>query len=398
MPKRKLDDFLAGYLDFTTKNSESPVSYHTWSGMGLISSALERKCSMDWGHTTIYPNQYIILIGPSGRARKGEPIAIAASFMKDIGIQTISESITREALIRRMKDSEKPFSDGKGMMRNQSPITIVAEEIAVFLGENNVRLLADMTNWYDSRDKWTYETKGSGTDSIPGVCANVLGSMAPDWIPLTLPQGAIGGGFTSRIIFVVEHRKGRTIPDPSLIGIDKELRKKLLYDLQVISQMKGLFSFSKEARAAYVDWYKEEERKADQGKVAIDDPRFSGYNSRRATHIKKIGMALSASRGGDFVIQKPDFDRALAMLKLVESNMIEVFGRIGRSLYSEQTYEIMKFIQSRKEVMRSEVLRTFYRDVDHSVMQGIEDTLHTMRVIQIERDSRGHDSKYIWSG
>ncbi|KKL72860.1 hypothetical protein LCGC14_2080700 [marine sediment metagenome] len=393
---RKLDDFLRAYIEYT-QNSESPVSYHTWCGIGLVSSALERRCFMEWGHTTIYPNQYIVLIGPSGRARKGEPIDIARSFLDHVGCNLIPESITREALIRRMREAMSHYQYGEKLVA-QCPIVIVAEEFAVFLGENNIRLLTDMTNWYDSRKKWTYDTKHEGTDNIHGVCANVIASMAPDWIPLTLPQGVIGGGFTSRILFVVEHKKGKTIADPTAFPRDEVLERALQHDLEVIKRLKGQFYFTDEAKAAYIDWYTKEEERIERGNPALQDPRFAGYVSRRATHVKKIGMVLSSSRGGDLKLTIGDFRRARQMLERVEVNMEEVFGRVGRATYSEQTYLILEFIEQRKEVTKSELMRHFYRDVDSKMMDIIESTIHTMRLV--ERDTRKIEGEivYIWKG
>ena len=57
------------------------------------------------GFETIYPNMYIILIGPSGRCRKGTAMRMGFEILKNVGVKVVSESITREALIRQMKTS-----------------------------------------------------------------------------------------------------------------------------------------------------------------------------------------------------------------------------------------------------------------------------------------------------
>lgn len=348
---------------------------------------------MQWGHTRISPNQYIVLIGPSG-GRKGEPVTIAQSFMKDLKLNMVSESIIREALIRRMKQVSSEYTDHEGHIKAQCAIAVVAEELSVFLGEGNIRLLADLTNWYDARDTWTYETKHSGTDDIFGVCVNILGSMAPDWIPLTIPHGAIGGGFTSRIIFVVEHGKGRIIADPNEVVIDNVLRESIARDLEVVKQLTGEFKFTPDARDLYMQWYVEEEEKAKQGRPSISDPRFSGYVSRRATHIKKISMAISAARASSLLISDKDFLRAKSLMLDAEVRMAEVFGKVGRAVYTEQVQEVLSLIQARKEVSRSEIMRIMYRDIDETVMKSIEATLLAMRVVK--RKIVQDDLIYIW--
>jgi hypothetical protein len=81
---RELKDWLESYLDYT-ENSESPISYHTWCGLSVIAGALQRKVYLRWGlGRVIYPNVYAVLVGASGRTRKGVAIGIAKDFLKNI--------------------------------------------------------------------------------------------------------------------------------------------------------------------------------------------------------------------------------------------------------------------------------------------------------------------------
>lgn len=375
---RKRDDFLEAYLEYT-KNTESPISYHIWAGLSVIASALERKVYMPWGHTEVFPNQYIVLIGPSG-VRKGEPLTIARSFLSAIGTNLVSEAITKEAFIRRMKNAMTNFMSGTQF---QCAITCVAEELSVFIGNNDVGFLQDLTNWYDSRDKWTYETKGSGIDEVMGVCVNLLASMAPDWIPMTFPMGAIGGGFTSRILFIVEHRKGRNISNPNAIVVDEKLRSDLEADLEMIRQMVGTMRFDSLALASYERWYIQEEQRTASGNPAVKDSRFSGYVARRATHVKKVAMACSAARSNSMTISEVDFSRALQLLVQAERNMSDVFGKVGRAANAEMTQEVLNFIQQRGRATRAEVMQAFYRDIDAGTLEVIESTLKAAQFIKV---------------
>lgn len=400
MPLRKCNDLIEDYLRYT-KNTESPISYHVWACLGAISSALERRVVMQWGHSEIYPNQYIILIGPSG-ARKGEPIVIARKFLSEIGTNVISESITKEALIRRMKGVATqysfPYEDnlGQDIIKWQCPVACVTEEMAVFL-EGDPKFLADLTNWYDSREQWTYETKNQGIDEIHGVCFNILGSMAPDWIPQVIPSSAIGGGFTSRVVFIVEHRKGKTIANPNLHKPDYELEHKLLEDFESIKAMCGEMVFNKQATALYENWYEGEEKKTAAGRPPIKDPRFAGYVSRRATHIKKIAMAISAARSPSLVITEYDLNRAILLLEQAEVNMPETFERVGKSLYAEQTQQIMNFIKDHSPTTRREVMQHFYRDVDWKTIEIIERTLQSTGFVEVSPDVDARTMHYKWA-
>ena len=101
---RKLNDWIDSYLEYT-KNSEPPDLYKEWVAVSVVASILQRKCSLPWGDITFYPNMYIVLTGPSGKARKSTAMGPGMKLLRDMGVKLAAESITREALIRELKQS-----------------------------------------------------------------------------------------------------------------------------------------------------------------------------------------------------------------------------------------------------------------------------------------------------
>ena len=82
-------DWISAYLKYT-EETESPVSYHTWTAVSMIAGALQRKCYMQWGLETIYPNMYIILVGSAGRTRKSLAINIGEEVFKGLDLPLTS--------------------------------------------------------------------------------------------------------------------------------------------------------------------------------------------------------------------------------------------------------------------------------------------------------------------
>lgn len=396
MAKRRLDDWLSSYLEYTDI-SESPLSYHTWAGLSCIASALQRKVYMEWGASTIYPNLYTILIGPSGRGRKGEPIDIARWILEELNLNMVEEDITQEALIKQMAGWETTIKDNTtGGMKMMTAATACAEELAVFTGYQNQTFLAYLTNWYDSRPKWTRRTKHMGEDEIHGICFNLLASTAPDWLPHILTKESIGGGFTSRCIFVVEQKKRRTIALPE--APNKKLRNDLIHDLEMINYMSGRYTFSKEAQDRYVTWYEEEDKKLEEGHKVFSDPALAGYASRRATHIKKLCMCLTVSQGEDMEISLITFNRALMLLEATEQKMAGIFGGFGRARYAEETEKVLRFLRNNKAVTRTHLMRTFYRDIDELSLESIMTVLGQMKVVKITIQTENNDRIYEYIG
>ncbi|MCI0527913.1 MAG: DUF3987 domain-containing protein, partial [Nitrospira sp.] len=224
-------------------------------------------------------------------------------FIRELGIPMVGEDNSQESIIRDMKMSVTSFKDQTtGDVKFQCAMCAFAEELSVFTGYQNATLLAYLTNWYDSLDRWTRRTKHQGHDEILGLCFTMVASTAPDWLPHILPREAIGGGFTSRILFVSEERAGKIIADPPLP--DEVLERALLHDLEYIHSMSGEMKFSTPANKMYNEWYDSEERIIrNGGKEQFRNPMLQGYTGRRATHIRKLCMVISASRSNSLEIR-----------------------------------------------------------------------------------------------
>lgn len=396
---RRLNDWLASYIEYT-RDTEPPLSYHTWTAISIIASTLQRRCFIQWGHNPIFPNNYIVLIGPSGLTRKGEALSLGRPFLEHVGVTIASNRITNEQLCKYIGDNTTSYKGVDGKVELQSATTIYSSELHVFLGRANIDLLAALTDWYDCLPRWEYSTKHHGKDELTGLCVNLLGATAPDWLPSMLPHEAVGGGWTSRTIFVVEDYKGKVIVDPNeeKYAPNAKLKKALEEDLERIKILSGKFELSPDALEAYKSWYLGQENWMKKGRFPIPDPKFSGYCSRRATHIKKIAMCMSASRGDDLIIRIEDFNRAKALMEAAEKKMPRAFRGLGRARFADLTEATLSFIASRGECLRSDLLKKFYRDIDAWTLDQIERVLVQMKVIDVITMTNEGDAKYVFKG
>ena len=371
---RALKDWIDSYLDFVD-NSEPPQMFKLWCAISLIASALERKCFLSWGTLTFYPNMYVVLVAPSGKARKGTAMSPALTMLEEINVKLAAEAITREALIQTLAESADSTPNDDGTLDNHCSLTVWSPELTVFLGHQNFQLMSDLTDWYDCRSSWTYRTKNQGTDIIKGVWVNLLGATTPDLIRSALPMDAIGGGLTSRMIFVYEPRRGKIVPTPFLSNEDKALRVQLMNDLADIRMMKGMFKVTKEFVELWIDWYS-----AQEDNPPFKDNRFDGYIERRPNHVMKLAMVCSASRSESMVISDKDLTRAINILTETEKKMPFTFSGMGRSNASDIVASIMSEIASRGEkgIPLKELMQLYYRDADGVLMDKILSQLTIM--------------------
>jgi len=398
---RELSDWLSTYTEYT-ENTESPLSYHEWCSLSVVAGALQRRVYLKWGlGQVIYPNLYVVLVGASGRTRKGGAIGIAKDMLRQVpGISVAPESSSgRQALILAMKRAITNFKDpADNKTKFHCAITAFSEELSVFLGQGDIAYLANLTDWYDSKDEWEYETVSRGKDSLVGLCLNLLGGTAPDWLQSMIPHEAVGGGFTSRIIFIVEEKKRRTIAEHNISDREVQLGEALVRDLERIAQLAGEITMDADARELYINWYIKYDGELTDGKPAIADTRFAGYCERRATHLRKLMILSSVSRGNSMIITAQDFMRGLSLLENAEKKMAKTFGGLGRAKNADSTELIKSYIQQIGVTTKRVILTKFYRDVDAQALLGIEQTLEGMRVIKIKLSPETGEKLYEWIG
>ena len=160
---------------------------------------------------------------------------------------------------------------------------------------------------------------------------------------------AIGGGWTSRVIFVVSEDRGSPKPRGEKPAKAKELQEILLSDLAEISTLKGEFKWSNEAGEMFDDWYIN--HKHPTGVWWLD-----GYFERKPSHVVKLSMILAIAEGNNLIIELKHLKEALDLLTLTEIEMPRTFTGMGRSDLSQDTFRILRIISKAGRIKESDIL------------------------------------------
>lgn len=386
---RKCKNVLTSYLQYT-EQTEAPISYHMWSMLSVIATCLRRKVWFNMGDFDYFPNMYVVLVGPPGRAKKSTAINQAMRLITNFDLRVSADSITREALIRDIKQAEQITQIGVSNLKTHASLTIVSKELSVFLGTGNHDLLALLTDLYDAPEKWEYKTKGSGVDTINGIWLNLLGASTPDWLVGSIPITAIGGGFTSRVIFVVEQDTKCKIPRPKVSTALKSLKEDIKHDLEEISLLSGEYTMTQEAGEMFDAWYM---KGNDYSKI---DKKFWGYMERKPAHLIKVSMLVAASSSNDMVITKDHVTVALSLLDGIEPRMIEAFGAAGRSEIAVDISDLEDMIKTVGRISRVDILNGVWRDITPTNFDAGIDVLIQMG--RISTDVSCGKIFYKWEG
>lgn len=379
---RKLPNWIDAYMEYT-KESEPPELFRKWCAVSVVAAALQRKCRLRWGASiNFYPNMYIVLVAPAGKARKGTAMAPARKLLESIEIPRVAEAVTREALIRTIKNAETTTLSNNPSKPPivHSSVTVFSPELTVFLGYNNLQLMSDLTDWFDCAERWAYRTKTQGTDDIHGIFVNLIGATTPDLLRSTLSLDAIGGGLTSRIIFVYEEKKGKIVPYPMPSEREKELEDLLRYDLERIFQLQGDFKFTNEFLSLWGEWYLAQEGRSPFG--GFSPHALDGYIERRPTQVLKLSMIMSAAKSNSLVLTDKDLQEAIFLLEQTEVKMPRTFGGVGAAENARLTYIIFEYLSTEPRTVK-DILNHFMYEGTHDEITACLSSLSSAGLIEL---------------
>lgn len=341
---RQFKDWLPAYLDYTN-GTEAPRIMHFWSGVSAIAAVLRRRVWIDMTRFKWYPNFYIILVAPPGIISKTTTMDMSMDLVKAVpGIKFGPDVVTWQALVTAFAEAKEEFIY-EAEFHPMSPITLASGELGNLINPQDRDLVNLFIALWDGRKTFEKVTKGSGTDVIQCPWINMIGCTTPHWIADNMPAATVGGGFTSRCVFVYADRKKNFIayPDEHTSPDHEAKQAALIADLEHISAtLVGPMKLSEPAREWGRKWYQDMWSTHNQ---RIDDDRLDGYLARKQTHMHKLAMILSVSRGDSMVIEDQDLRLANAMLESTEAELDKVFSRIGRSEESMQAERFIGFVR-----------------------------------------------------
>lgn len=329
---RNFDNWISAYLEYSD-HSEAPEKFHFWTAVSVIAGALRRRVWIDMKYFQWPTNMYIIFVAPPGIVSKSTTVNIGMSLLRQVeGIKFGPDSITWQALIQELQNAHEMFklNDGDETYHTMSAITCVCSEFGNFLDPRDRAMVDALVSLWDGQvGTWSKLTKTQGDNLIENPWINVIACTTPDWIAANFPETLIGGGFTSRCIFIYADQKRKLVPYPKFeVANDfDDLQIKLIQDLgHIANVLAGEYQLTEDARKFGEDWY---QKHYDNPPAGLVGERFGGYIARKQTHIHKLSMVLAAARSDKLAIERSHLEAAADFISTLELDMPKVFSRIG---------------------------------------------------------------------
>lgn len=364
---RKLPHFVNSFREYMADKGSPPL-YTKWTGIFTISAVLERKVWITTNKGTLFPNQYIILVGPAGIG-KSVCTSTAFNLINDVRdpqrvLYIAPTSVTKASLIDALHTSERTVTrlgHNPPFIKFNSLI-IIPNELGVFLPAWEGDFMNTMTDlWDNNRYAETRRSRAINIE-IPAPQLNMLSATTPHYLNALLPEGAWESGFMSRTLLAYsgEVIHGDIFGGDAVFTAESSLYKDLLHDLSQIYNLFGELHITDAAKEAINSWARS------GGAPVPDHPKLASYVTRRLAHALKLATVSAASSSNDLVLDVENWREALDWLTELERFIPDIFKSMkvgGDARAMEELYHFIyhEFIRN-KDPVQEHLVHAFLAD------------------------------------
>jgi hypothetical protein len=287
---------LAGcYRDLVAPCTEAPEAFHYGSLITAVGCLIGRRAWIMTPHKT-YPNFYVLLIGKTGHTRKSTAYQYGLNLLEDAA-GALAEKTKRlhglasaEGLAAAMQGKE-PFR-----------VLCVEDEFKSLITKGRQKavenLIPKITELFNCPPRFEVNTKKDPI-LIENPFLSIIAASTQAWFEESLSSADVSGGFLNRWL-VFSGAPGPALSFPP--QIDHRGWDDFVLDVcEAIENASGNFAFSKDAMAAYDQFY-----------VRIHKEYTSEATARTDLHAKKLGL-IYAILARHKEIEREDIESGMAV-------------------------------------------------------------------------------------
>jgi hypothetical protein len=305
------DSFIGQYMKYMSV-VETAESYDFWCAVWGIGVGCGRSVYVGRPNAPVYLNWYIILAAESGETRKSTAISSITDVIGDEQ-EFLKGKTSPEALELILHEHTRT--------KGSAAISMAVSELVTILGREGYMstmpgLLTDLYDCPSYRN--SPGTIKSGEIIQKDVYVNFISASTPAWLVTAINPSVIEGGFTSRVIFVVDDTRKRAIAWPEERNSEDKLRLVKVYNDSIVNaRAEGVLKISTGGLKTFKHWY--------INKSNHTDPFLSSFEAREDDHILRLAAILCIN-DGTLEIQHSHIKNSIKIVSDVKSKANNLFG------------------------------------------------------------------------
>lgn len=372
------DSFIGQYMKYMSV-VETAESYDFWCAMWAIGVRCGRNVFVDRPNSPVYLNWYIILAAESGTTRKSTAISSISAIVRSTDT-ILAGKTSPESLEILLHESTRK---GEGAIAN-----FAVSELVTILGREGYMSTMPglLTDLYDcAEERRSPGTLKSGEIIQRNVYVNFLSASTPTWLVSAINPTVIEGGFTSRVMFIVDDNRKRSIAWPESRPAEDIVRTIRLLE-ECTSKSKGVegIQISKGGLTKFRQWY--------NNRRTHNDPFLSSFEAREDDHTLRAAACLSINEG-TYEIQSSHISKAIRIINDVKSKSLTLFGgdfsQKARILNGVSRVREILLEAGNDGIKHFDLQRRIVRHMDAKEMKLLMNVMHEAGMIQIFQLQRG---------
>jgi hypothetical protein len=371
------DSFIGQYMKYMSV-VETAESYDFWCALWAIGVGVGRGVYVDRPNSPVYCNWYIILAAESGTTRKSTAISSIRDIVCGYG-SLLTGRTSPESLEILLHECSRESGSARADFAVSELVTVLGKE-GYLSGMPGL-----LTDLYDCpKERRSPGTLKSGEIIQENVYVTFLSASTPSWLVTAINPSVIEGGFTSRVIFVVDDTRKRAIawPQPREDGAMGRLTE--CYASTVQGAPTDGIRISKGGLSKFTKWY--------NSRATHTDPFQSSFEAREDDHLLRLAACL-AINDGTYEIQSRHIGHGGQIIASVKSSANGLFGgdfsvkaRLGGAV--ARVREIL--IEAGTDgIKHSDLQRRIVRHVDAKELRMLMNIMHECGMISIFKMKRG---------
>ena len=373
------DSFIGQYMEYMSY-VETAESYDFWCALWAIGVGCGRDCFVDRPNSPVFLNWYIILAAESGTTRK----TTAISAIKGI----VSDS-TRLITGKTSPENLELYLHDQTLKSGQATAHFAVGELVTILGREGYMATMPglLTDLYDCpNERRSGGTIKSGEIIQKDVYVTFLSASTPAWLVTAINPSVIEGGFTSRVIFVVDDNRKRAIawPKEHDEGARERVQGRFQSTVEGGRQFQSGLSLSRGGLDALRSWY--------NNRTTHTDPFSSSFEAREDDHVLRVGACL-AINDSTLELQAKHIRNGIKIVRDVKARATTLFG----GDFSQKA-RITEGISRLRDILieagtngikHSDLQRRIARRLDTKELKMLIDIMHECNMLSIFELKRG---------
>ena len=362
---------------FYLEDLESPDLYLDWGFYFMISSCLQRRIWTSQGINAIYPNLFMLLVGPPA-CGKSRLISMISDIIEDNELKIMSkdkkqtaplfpytaDSITAEALSRYLaEECTKVFTLEDGSDYVHASCTMLIEELGVFLKKRTEDTVNMLNQLYDARNI--------------RECFN---------------ENLISQGFTSRFIVVYQDEPRFLRQFTGFTDKHIQARADIVQHVKKLSKRCGPVPMSEECAAYHKKRY---ESGSYINNRINSSPKLELYYARKNIHLQKLALSVQMGNSAESKeVTLESFKYAEKFIAETELFMHRSYDLTGRNVIHEFTRKLGEYVNSKEDgVSHKKLWLDWHSDLKKDELEAALEFL--MQTDQIVAAKKGGKLVYL---